>query len=422
MQRNFSGMFGLVLLLALCRFVGAQDVQQAKDLVAQAQTLAKGGKLEEAITLMKKAVELAPRNDLFLAITSDYEMKAGRFAEGLEHILQAIKLNDRDGNYFVLAAANAYGAQDFERARAYVEHVLKGGAKLYGPGAVKDALFVKDLLVEKTYTLFFNLEPQRGRSVGGTFTIALPKTGLPNQKATYEINGVKSQRFARGDVNDLLYVVPQGTKPFPLTIKVTTQPYSFKKDLTRPQPKTLSAEVRAYLGAQLGVDPKSPVLKKVVTEVKSAEPVVTVRNIQAWLKKNIEYKLDRKSIVELDFKSVDEIVKRGHAECRGYALLFTGLCRAADIPTRVIWGMFRVPPGLDRSSGDIVSHNWAEVYLGGSWIPVDPQRPETLGNLPTNYLRIFVDMQKTKTSTEGLPLLNLILMHNGPLRFEEEAR
>src|SRR5207248_1148794 len=94
--------------------------------------------------------------------------------------------------------------------------------------------------------------------------------------------------------------------------------------------------------------------------------------------------------------------------------------RACDVPARPIWGLLRVPPGTDKKFGDIVSHNWSEVYISGAgWIPIDPQRPETLGFLPNNYLRFAMDARKTLTSTESVPALNLMFMHGGPMRFDE---
>jgi tetratricopeptide (TPR) repeat protein len=400
----------------------AQDTgDQAKQLVAKAQELAHAKDFTAAIDHMKKAIALAPTNDLYLAMTSDYELKAGKFADGVEHAMRAIKLNDKDGGYFVIGAANAYGSQDLEKTRALCEQVLRKGPTAFGLRACQDAQFLRDLTMEKEYTLFWNLDPKRGRMANGAFAVCLPKTGLPYQNTTYEIGDVKSHRLIKGDVNDVLAVVPQGTKPFSLTIKVTTQPYSYKKELAKAVSKPPPPEAKAFLGPIYTVDPKSPTLKKVVAGLKGDDALATVRNILAWMKKNIDYKLDRsESIVEHDFKNVDEIIKRGYAECRGYTLLFAALCRASDIPARPVWGMLRVPPGTDPKFGEIVSHNWDEVYIPGSgWLPVDPQRPETLGFLPTNYLRFAVDSRKSQNSTETVPVLNLMYMHNDRLRFEE---
>lgn len=419
-NRSFLGVAFLVLV-PLLSALGQNSADEAKQLFQQAQDLAKAEKFDAAISALKKALPLAPRNDLYLATISHYELKAGRFANGLEHALQALRLNDRRGAYHVLVAAHALGLQDIDRARAECERVLKGGPSVYGPEPCKDATILKDQLVRKTYTLFWNLDPKKGRTVAGALVLALPKDKLPYQSATFEISGAKSHRVVKSDVNDVLYVVPQGNQPFTLTTKVTVWPYSFKKQLAKTTAaRSLPPDARASLGSAEAMNVKSPALAKVVAGLKGSSNADTARNILAWMKKHIEYKLEGTSIVKLDFKSMDEILQRGHAECRGYAMLFTALCRAAGVPARPVWGLARVGVGQDKRFGDIASHNWAEFYvLGVGWVPVDPQRPETLGFLPTNCMKFSIDARKSSTSTEDLGKLNLIIMNGAKLKFEE---
>ncbi len=413
----------LAVFLAIVGPAALASVQdadkEAKNLAAKAQDLAKSKDFDQAIALMNKAIQLAPDNDHFLGAISEFELKAGKFVDGLKHAQKAIALKPENGHYYFLAGFNAYGDQDLERSREYCKMVLDQPKK-FGPGSVLQARLLEDLLIDKTFTLFYKLDPKKGRQVGGAFALSLPRSGLPYQKTTYEISGVKSHRVGRGVADDILHVVPKSNEPFPLTIKVTLKPYSYKDVLAKAVRKPLPPEARAHLGPILLINPKSPVLKKVVSGLKEKDSVASVRNIQAWLNKNIEYKLERTGLLDVDFKSVDEIVKRGHAECRGYAMLFAALCRAADIPARPVWGLARVPPGQDRKFGDIISHNWCEVYISGcGWVPIDPQRPETLGFLPNYYLRMFTGVQKSVNSTENFPLFNLLMMHDVKVRFEE---
>jgi tetratricopeptide (TPR) repeat protein len=422
MNRNRTVVLGAAGVLALVCVLSApgQDAgDEAKQLVQQAQDLAKDKKFEEAAAALRKAVRLAPRNDEYLAVLSDYEFKSGQYADGLEHALQAVKLNDKVGVYYMMVAYNALGTQDLDRAQEYCDLVLKRPEEM-GPAAVNGIRALQELMVPRTYTLYWNLDPKQGTMVGGRLAVALPKGDLPYQTVTYEVTGAQGQRFVKGEVNDVLYVVPQGTKPFALTTKVTVKPYSYKKELEKAKGKALPEEARAFLGAGALIDPRSPALKKVAADLKADNPVDTVRNVLAWMKKNVEYKLGSGTIGELDFKSLDEIVERGHAECRGYSMLFTGLCRAAGVPSRTMWGLARVTAGQDQRFGNIASHNWSEFYVAGcGWVPVDPQRPETLGFLPTTDIRIFMDSKKTKTSPEVLPMLNLVSMYGDKLKFDE---
>jgi len=116
---------------------------------------------------------------------------------------------------------------------------------------------------------------------------------------------------------------------------------------------------------------------------------------------------------------VEEIIDRGHGECRGHTALFTALCRAANIPARPVWGLARLPPSEKKPGGDLASHSWSEVYIAGAgWVPADPQTPESFGWLPTNCIRVFMDERKTKTSRENLPLFNLVSMNGDTIKYE----
>ena len=240
---------------------------------------------------------------------------------------------------------------------------------------------------------------------------------------------VKSSKLVKGDANDVLSVVPQGQTPFPLTI-ITVLTQTCKRQPTKSEltakanSKPIPTEAKAFLGPFLMVDPKSPALKKVATPLKDKDGLATVQNIMAWMKKNIDYKNETpETLTKLDFKNVDEIVKRGYAECRGYAMLFTGLCRANDVPARPVWGLLRFDPGPGKKANNIVSHNWAEVFIvpSAGWIlhrsASCPGKPSAF--LPNNYLRFTTDARKNEASLETLPMLNLMFMNGGKLKFEE---
>ena len=60
-----------------------------------------------------------------------------------------------------------------------------------------------------------------------------------------------------------------------------------------------------------------------------------------------------------------DLVRRGWLDCLGASSLFVALCRARDIPARVVRGIY-----LHKEAPD--SHYWAEVYVDADgWRPVD---------------------------------------------------
>jgi tetratricopeptide (TPR) repeat protein len=414
----------LVLVLVLVGPARAEapvtDPAEAQMLFEQAQALAKDKKLTEAISALRKAVELAPRNDKYLAVLSDLEREAGNFTDGLEHARRAIAINDKVAVYYILATANAYLNQDLAQAREYCQKALQLSSGDTAQGSHHDAKLLEGFLVKRTYTITWTLDPSKGKLTGDTLSIALPRGDLPYQRVAYEVTGARSHRVVKSEANDLLQVVPQGNKPITLVTRITVQPYSYKKELLSQTRTAPPREARAYLGQSDGIDPTSPKLSRIATGLKGGDNVTTVKNIMAWMQKNISYKNETSSIWKLDFKNADDILGRGHAECRGFTILFVALCRAAGVPARPVWGLAMLPPTPASPGAAYSSHNFAEVYIPGSgWVPVDPQKPETLGWLPTNVLRIFMDVRRNASSLDNLPLINLLAMNGAKVKVEE---
>jgi tetratricopeptide (TPR) repeat protein len=408
-----------VLVLGGPAYVRGGAADDAEQLVQQADRLAREKKYDEALDAMYKALKLAPTNDRYLGVASEIERRAGRFADGVTHAVAAAKINDKIGLYYALAAANAYGNQDPEAARQYCRKVLDRPVAEVGAEIQRQAKQYEDMLQEKTYTITWNLDPTKGTSLSDVFSVALPKSDLPYQSVRVEVKGARSFRIVKGEVNDVVRVVPQGKSPFQVITTVTVRPISYKKKLEKAGPGPLPREALAFLGAAETFDPAGLKLRKIGSELKGKNAAATVRNVQAWMRKNVEYRIKEKSIVKLDFKNVDEILERASAECRGYAILFAALCRAAGVPARPVWGIFFQP----GSPGVFASHNWDEVYVPGcGWVPVDPQKPETFGWLPTSHVRVFMDLRKSDSSPDNVPLGNLLYMNGEKLEYQEALK
>ena len=89
-----------------------------------------------------------------------------------------------------------------------------------------------------------------------------------------------------------------------------------------------------------------------------------------------DYLEDDRSAEPLDLA---ELIDRRRGDCTEHTALFVTLARAAGIPAREVGGLLWV-----RELGAFGGHAWAEVALGGRWVPVDP----TWGEFPAGPTHI----------------------------------
>lgn len=409
----------ILFSFALVLDAPADETDPAK-LMQKSIDLLRAKKYDEAREAIDKVIEKEPKNDRARMIASEIGRLSGHFADGLRHAQAALKINDKVPLYYALIAANAYYSEEPELALEYCRKVLDMGPSKAGDSVYKDVKAYEDMLLKKTITITWKLDltdERHHKFIRDYIPLAVPKDGLPYQSVTVQVKDAKSHRFIKGEANDMLQVVPNGKKMFQVVNKVTLTPVSYKSKLAKAAQTqgngSLPPSVQPYLGTADSIDPKSEELKKIAAEVKGSNSVETVRNILKWLKKNVVYKAESSDINKLDFTKVEEIVERGHAECRGYTMLFAALCRASGIPARPVWGLIFIDKGFR-------SHNWDEVYISGvGWVPVDPQAAETFGWLPINRVRMFMDLRKTATTEENLPLLNLLFMNGEKLQYEQ---
>ena len=71
--------------------------------------------------------------------------------------------------------------------------------------------------------------------------------------------------------------------------------------------------------------------------------------------------------------------------CEEFATLFTALCRAQEIPSRVVAGY-----KYDATARTLIDHAWAEIYLDDyGWVPVEPTVIYTVDSKRVAYWNSF---------------------------------
>ncbi len=91
--------------------------------------------------------------------------------------------------------------------------------------------------------------------------------------------------------------------------------------------------------------------------------------------------------------------------CEEFATLFVAMCRAVDIPSRVIEG-YKIQ---DEKSGDevigtkLVDHVWGEIYLEEfGWVPVEPTIEYSVGGERKPYFDSFGNLKSTDYIAIGI--------------------
>ena len=126
-------------------------------------------------------------------------------------------------------------------------------------------------------------------------------------------------------------------------------------------------------------------IQEIAEEIEGETEIEIVKNIYDYVLDNMEY-----SILGRNNFGAIKAAQFGKGDCTEYSDLFVALCRARNIPARVISGYI---VGFGKNS---TKHNWAEVYLQQfGWVPFDPSngdirnpliRGRAFSNLRTVYI------------------------------------
>jgi hypothetical protein len=137
-------------------------------------------------------------------------------------------------------------------------------------------------------------------------------------------------------------------------LKLFKQYWGFKREQF-PEKQELPADVRrAYLQDSPGIQTKIKAVRELATELtrSTKHPWDRARIFADWVPKNISPQIG-------SYTSVSTALQTHRGDCEEMAGVFVALCRAVNIPARLVW---------------IPNHTWSEFYLvdnekKGHWIP-----------------------------------------------------
>lgn len=97
-----------------------------------------------------------------------------------------------------------------------------------------------------------------------------------------------------------------------------------------------------------------------------------VEAIRSWIATNIRYEYG----VSLPTTSAQATLDAGAGVCRDFAHLGIALCRARQIPARMVVGWLHELVPMDQ-------HAWFEAFVGGRWFTFDATQQQPRGNRVT---------------------------------------
>jgi hypothetical protein len=215
--------------------------------------------------------------------------------------------------------------------------------------------------LELTYTF-----SATGQTSMVRFTVLLPRTITGRQEISTKCSPNPSRVFTRNGSRYAEFVFPNPKKRFKVEIEIKGElsRYDLSTARRKSQNKiTEASTLEPFLKHEKNIEKDDPQIQRIAKAMKAQSETGIVKQIYAYVLDNMEYGgFEEKNLGALD------AVKNNKGDCSEYTALFVALCRAKDIPARVVYG-------YTSEYKDTPKHAWAEVFFEKhGWVPFDPTR------------------------------------------------
>ncbi|MCG7983792.1 MAG: transglutaminase domain-containing protein [Candidatus Thiodiazotropha lotti] len=150
---------------------------------------------------------------------------------------------------------------------------------------------------------------------------------------------------------------PYGTKTFKVTAQLKLS----------PEPNTISdINYETFLGEEAFIEVNEPKIQQLAQQLAAEGDLDTVNNIYRWVTTNIK----KTGYIKREKGALQTLLSET-GDCTDTMYLFSALSRANGIPTRNMAGFTAMENAVLRPQD---YHNWIEVFVGGKWQLVDPDK------------------------------------------------
>jgi transglutaminase-like putative cysteine protease len=147
---------------------------------------------------------------------------------------------------------------------------------------------------------------------------------------------------------------------------------SVEVELSRAPAAQAIDDRAAWLASERYIEIDDPQIRSLAAQLRRGGPEPTARAIYEWLRSHLSYE----GYVADDRGAAYAAAQR-RGDCTEYAFLAVALARANGIPARMVGGHVVAGDSVPRAED---YHNWAEVYLDGSWRLLDAQKERWLSS------------------------------------------
>lgn len=198
------------------------------------------------------------------------------------------------------------------------------------------------------------------------FRVPVP-ISIPNRQEILDIKySVKPRRVHSKDSNnyaEFLFNRPKDRITITIDVKAKLYKYDLSTARKTKEGAPLEKDLKSFLASEKYIEKDDPIVERAASGLGGEDELLTIRNIYEYVIDSMAYS----GYLKADYGAVYALEEK-KGDCSEYSYLFAALCRANNLPAKIIEGY-----AFDGEKEP--RHVWVEVYLEEyGWVPFDPAK------------------------------------------------